>query len=264
MSAGSLARVSTAACVAAILAGAGAARALDPFEVQVYDPYTLDPGNGMLELHAIGRPSLAGSGIGPAHAPLDPGFVHLALEPQAGIAQRFEVGAYFETSIWPDGSTRVEGGKLRLKWHFAPETWPVDMAVNVEVGRSDPISGEPVWAGELRPILWKQFGRCRAGLNPIVGFGFAPLAAPTFEPAAKLNCEVVFRLAPGLEYYGDLGPASGPQGGFAPLAQEQHFLFYTLDVYRWPKVEVNLGVGEPLTRASGPWVLNANLGWQFP
>ena len=214
----------------------------------------------MVELHAIARPSLAASGLGPASGSLDPGLLHFALEPQAGVADRLEAGAYFETSVWPDGSVRVEGGKLRLKWHFAPDSWPVDMAVNVEVGRSDPLSGEPVWAGELRPILWKRLGRCRAGLNPIVGFGFQPLGVPTFEPAAKLDCEVVWNLAPGLEYYGDWGPLTG----LWPLAQQQHFLFYTLDVYRWPKVEVNVGAGEPLTRASGPWILNANLGWQFP
>ncbi len=49
-----------------------------------------------------------------------------------------------------------------------------------------------------------------------------------------------------------------------PLAAQQHLLVYTLDVYRWPKVELNFGLGQPLTRASGGWVLNSNLGLELP
>jgi hypothetical protein len=41
-------------------------------------------------------------------------------------------------------------------------------------------------------------------------------------------------------------------------------VFYTLDVYHWSKVEISVGVGEPLTLVSGPWILNSNLGLQIP
>lgn len=235
------------------------AQALDPFEIQVYDADTLDPGVPMIELHPIWKPAAAAPPVGPGSGAVDPGLLHLTLEPQIGVVTRVELGAYFETSLWPDGSYRVEGGKLRLKGRLPEHAWPFEAALNVELGLADPISGDPVWGAELRPILAKHFGPCFASLNPIVGFSFQPAAVPTFEPAAKLNCEVVWRLAPGLEYYGDLGPIDAP----LPLAREQQLLFYTLDVYTWPRLELGVGAGEPLTRASGPWVLNANLGWRF-
>jgi hypothetical protein len=235
------------------------AQALDPFEIQVYDAETLPKGDAMAEFHALTRPEVAQPAIGPSSGFLDPGLLHLAFEPQVGIAPQMEVGAYFETALWPDGSFRIEGGKLRFKVRVKEGAWPFEAAINFELGLSDQVTGEPLWGGELRPILMKKLGPVRIMVNPIVGWALWPLAAPTFEPAAKVNCEVLWNIAAGLEYYGDIGPIDAP----LPLAQEQHFLFYTVDVYRWPRVELALGLGEPLTRASGGWVGNANLGYEF-
>ena len=249
-----------AGALAALALVALPALALDPFEFQVYDAETLPPGEAMAELHGIFRPSVAGSGLGPNSGLLDPGLLHLTLEPQVGILPRVEIGAYLESSLWPDGSYQFEGGKLRAKVRVSTAAWPFEAALNVEVGRSSPLSGEPLWAGEIRPILFRRFGRCLAIVNPILGTAFQPLGAPTFEPAAKFNCELWGHTAPGLEYYTDLGPLPA----LAPLAEQQHLLVYTLDLYRWSKIELNFGLGEPLTRASGPWVVNTNLGLELP
>ncbi len=213
----------------------------------------------MAEVHAIWRPDAAQPKLGPSSGFLDPGFLHFAFEPQVGIAPQMEVGAYFETSLWPDGSYRIEGAKLRYKVRVKEGAWPFEAALNFEIGLSNQITGEPLWGGELRPILMKKLGPVRMLLNPIIGWALAPLAVPTFEPAAKVNCELFWNVAAGLEYYGDIGLISAP----LPLSQEQHFLFYTLDVYHWSNVELGFGVGEPLTRASGGWIGNTNVGYQF-
>ncbi len=214
----------------------------------------------MIEGHLIAHPGAAGSGLSPSSGALDPSLFHATLEPQVGLWKQVELGAYLESSLWPNGSYLFEGAKLRLKGRIAPGAWPFEAALNIEVGRSDPRSGEPPWAGEIRPILFKEFGRCRAILNPIIGLALSPFAAPSFEPAAKANCVVAWDSALGLEYYSDLGLFPSLE----PLAAQQHLLVYTLDVYRWPKVELNFGLGQPLTRASGGWVLNSNLGLELP
>jgi hypothetical protein len=238
---------------------AGRAQALDPFEIQVYDAEVLDKGDFMQELHVIWRPEAAEPAIGPSSGLPDPGLLHFAFEPQVGIAPQMEVGAYFETALWPDGSFRIEGAKLRYKVRVKEGAWPFEAALNFEVGIANQLSGDPLWGGELRPILTKKVGPLRMLFNPIIGWALSPLAVPTFEPAAKVNCEVAWNIAPGLEYYGDIGSINAPR----PLALEQHFLFYTVDVYHWSNVELGLGLGEPLTRASGGWIGNANLGYQF-
>ncbi|MHB1846567.1 MAG: hypothetical protein ACYCWW_17225, partial [Deltaproteobacteria bacterium] len=142
-----------ALALALTLAAAAPALSLDPFEIQVYDAETLPPGEAMVEGHLISHPSVASSGVGPASGSLDPGLLHATLEPQLGVAKQLELGAYLESALWPDGSYRFEGAKLRAKGRIAEGAWPFEAALNVEVGRSDPLSGEPLWAGEIRPIL---------------------------------------------------------------------------------------------------------------
>jgi hypothetical protein len=244
----------------ALLAWPAGARAIDPFEIQVYDAEVQEVGNFEQELHVITRPEVAEPAIGPSSGFPDPGLLHLAFEPQVGIAPLMEVGAYFETALWPDGSFRIEGAKLRYKVRVKEGAWPFEAAINFEIGVANQVSGDPLWGGELRPIITKKIGPVRMLFNPIIGWALVPLAVPTFEPAAKLNCELFWNFAPGLEYYGDIGSITAP----LPLAQQQHFIFYTIDLYRWSNVELGLGLGEPLTRGSGGWIGNANLGYQIP
>ncbi|MHB8416921.1 MAG: hypothetical protein ACYDCL_02525 [Myxococcales bacterium] len=248
-------------CLVALALAAGSARAQDPFEIQVYDAQVLGYGEAMEELHVISKPSVT---VPPPGAPRDPGLFHLAAEPQLGLGRHLETAFYVESSLWPDGSLHVSGGKLRLKWKlWFSDDWPVQLAVNGEVGNVDPNSDVYVWSGEIRPILeMHPFGRCRLFVNPSVDvpLGHDWRVGPQFEPQGKLNCEVLWGIAPGVEYYSGLGPLVD----WLPLPQESHYLFYTLDVYRWPKVEINVGLGQPLTLASGPWTLNANLGLELP
>src|SRR5581483_4375179 len=103
---------------------------------------------------------------------------------------------------------------------------------------------------------------CRLFVNANLGvpLGRDWRVGPEFEPQAKFNCITIADIALGLEYYAALGPLFN----WLPLHHQEHFLFYTVDVYRWPKAEISVGVGEPLTLISGLWTLNANLGLQLP
>ncbi len=248
-------------CLLAVALAAATARAQDPFEIQVYDAEVLDWGQAMEELHVIAKPSVTNP---PPGEPRDPGLFHLTFEPQVGLGHHLETAFYVETALWPDGSYHVSGAKARLKWKlWFSDDWPVHLAINAEVGNVDINSDVYAWAGEIRPIIdWRFLGRCRAFLNASIGvpLGHDVLLGPEFEPEAKVNCEVVWNVALGLEYYTGLGPLLD----WLPLTEQSHYLFYVVDVYRWPKLEINVGLGEPLTVASGPWTLNANLGVQFP
>jgi hypothetical protein len=246
---------SRALVLGGLLALATRARAQDPFEIQVYDAEVLQLGEAMEELHLIAKPSVTNP---PSGLPRDPGLLHLTFEPQIGLGGNFETAFYIETALWPDGSYHIAGAKLRAKWKLGPsEEWPVKLAINVEVGGVDTNSDQYAFSSEIRTIATTAFGPCRAFLNPTVGvpLGHDLHVGPSYATEAKFNCTALYGIAPGLEYYGEVGPG---------LAQPSHYLFYTLDVYRWPKVEIGVGVGEPLTTASGPWILNSNLGLQIP
>jgi len=240
---------------------AGEALAQDPFEIQVYDAEVLPLGEAMEELHVITKPSVTNPP--PSATARDPGLLHLTAEPQLGLGRDFETAFYIETALWPDGSYHVAGAKLRGKWKLEQsDAWPVKLAINVEVGGVDTNSDQYAFSGEVRTIATMRFGPCRAFVNPTFGvpLGHDLRVGPSFEPEAKLNCSVVYDIAPGLEYYGELGPVFD----WLPIHQQSHYVFYTLDVYHWSKVEISVGVGQPLTLVSGPWILNSNLGLQIP
>ncbi len=245
----------------ALLLAASTARAQDPFEVQVYDAEVLPFGASMEELHLIVKPSVQNPA--PGVAARDPGLLHATLEPQLGLGGDVEAALYVETALWPDGSYHVSGAKARAKWKAGfSRDWPVHLALNAEIGNVDTNSDAYAWAAEIRTIAEGRAGPCHffANVNLGVPLGHDWRVGPQLEPALKGNCTVAWDLAPGLEYYAALGPVVD----WAPVHQQLHYLYYTLDFYRWPKGEINLGVGEPLTVISGPWVLNLNLGLQLP
>jgi hypothetical protein len=170
----------------------------------------------------------------------DPGLFHITAEPQVGLGHHLETAFYIETALWPDGSYHVSGAKLRGKWKaWFADNWPVQLAINGEVGNVDTNSDSYAWNAEIRPIGEAHAGPCRFFLNPNIGIplGHDLHVGPDFEPQGKANCSLIFDIAPGLEYYTNLGPIFN----WAPLRKEEQTLFYTVDVYRWPKVELGIG-----------------------
>src|ERR1700690_1183432 len=89
------------------------ARALDAFEIQVYDGTANPPGAPGIELHAntvvSGRRDATPPELPPNHQ------THLTLEPSLGITRSLELGAYLQTTVRPDGGFDWSGVKLRAK-----------------------------------------------------------------------------------------------------------------------------------------------------
>jgi hypothetical protein len=244
------------------LLGSSQARALDAFEIQVYDGTADAPGQPGLELHA----NTVVSGQRDAVPPELPSNhqTHLTLEPSLGITRWWELGMYVQTTVLPDGTFAYSGVKLRTK--FVRPSWPsqrLRFGVNLEISdlpaRFDPNR----WGAEVRPILAYATpgGRFAFAFNPILDFDLAGAGTggwPSFEPALSALFVLDGLLSAGLEYYGDTGPIGQPSRASA----QQHYLFEVLNVLRWRRIELNVGVGEGLTAASNPFVVKMILGVQ--
>ncbi len=156
------------------LLAAAPALAFDPYEIQIYDGTSDEPGHAGLELHLN-------------HAKA--GTFNATFEPSYGVLPFWELGGYLQTS---DG--RYEGAKLRTKF-VTPEglLGNVRLGLNAEIARI-PNEG---WGGEIRPILAWENDRWLLAANPNVGF---PVS---FEPGgmAKLKLGMI---ALGPEYYASL------------------------------------------------------------
>ena len=61
----------------------------------------------------------------------------------------------------------------------------------------------------------------------------------------------------GVEYYASFGPVDG----FLPIAAQEHYVYEVVNVLAWKAVEINIGIGEGLTRASNDLVAKTILGF---
>jgi hypothetical protein len=240
-----------------ILAAHGPARAVDPFEIQVYDGTADAPGEAGLEAHV----NYVASGLTSATPPELPRHHqgHLALEPSYGVLPTWEVGGYFLAALRPDGTFDVVGGKVRSKL-VTPNGWSAHacLGINLELSYLRQAYDAERWGGELRPIASWDSQRVTLAVNPIVGVPLrgGPL---TFEPAAMALFKVPGLLSFGVEYYAELGSLVDP----APLHAQEHYLFEVANLLRVSAFELNVGVGEGLTGASNPFVAKLIIGYQL-
>lgn len=235
-----------------------AARGSDAFEIQVYDGTANAPGIFGLELHVNdavdGVKTLPPPELPPNH------LLHVTLEPSLGITPFWELGAYLQTALRPDGGGyEFAGAKLRSKLVTPPDWRPhLRLGLNMEAGHLYARYAAERWGAELRPILAWEDARWLLAVNPIVG---VPLtgSAPTFEPAALALIKLGGVVSVGLEYYGDLGPivTSGPREA------TEHTVFEVINLLSLPGIEVNAGLGEGLTSASSRLVAKVILGYAF-
>ena len=235
------------------------ARAVDPFEIQVYDGAVADPGRLGLEVHV----NSVISGVREAEPPELPAHhqSHFTLEPAIGITRWWEAGMYLQSTLLPDGSLDFAGVKLRTKFALpARADSPFRFAVNMELSRLPERYDRDRWGGEVRPIAtWSPRAvPVYVSVNPIVDLSLAGGDAPAFEPAATVCYVIEGLMSFGLEYYADFGPI----GSWAPAGQQQHYLYEVINVLRWKHVEVNIGAGEGLTDASNGFVGKMIVGYQ--
>ncbi len=205
--------------------------ALDPFEIQVYDGTANRAGVAGLELHLNSNQR-----------------AHTTLEPSYGVTSFWEVGAYLQGALLPDGSFAYAGAKLRSKL-VTPPDWSEKfrLGVNLEISLL-PSSFDPSrWGAEVRPIAAFEDERWLIAVNPILSG--SPGSAPQFEPAAMAKVKAA-GVAVGAEYYG------------AP-SEHAHYLFGALDVLSLGQIELNLAVGKGLTASASETIVKAIFGYSF-
>jgi hypothetical protein len=100
----------------------------------------------------------------------------------------------------------------------------------------------------------------------IANFAFSkPFSGPgthrgvQFSPSGVIFYDLSKWFAPALEYYGDMGPLRAIPG----VQRQQHFIVPTLNFKLAPQLELNLGVGIGVTRASNGAFLKSIIGWTF-
>jgi hypothetical protein len=246
----------------AILARSSVAGAVDPFEIQVYDATVLAPRTAGVELHSnvvvSGRRASVPPEL-PAHHQS-----HFTLEAAMGLPPWWEIGAYLQTALLPDGSFEYAGNKLRTKFVVpARPDSAFRWGVNLELSRLPEHYDRDGWGAEIRPIAtWSSAGGAvYVSINPIVDFGLAGMGRgqpPSFEPAATVCYVIDGLMSFGLEYYADVGPV----GRWAPAGEQEHYLFQVINVLRWKRIEINAGVGEGLTEGSNDFVAKTILGFR--
>lgn len=243
------------------LAGiADRADAIDFYEIQIYPTETTPPGVLDLELHSNSVTSATGS---LAHEQLGPYEIHETLEATYGLTPHIEVGQYLATAKLGNGEYEYAGA--RTKVHFgiaASDSWPLQFGGNVELDYMRRAAEENPLSLELRPIVEKHYGRLWIIANLALS---KPFNGPgthqgmTFSPSGEVLYDLVPWLSPALEYYGDMGAIEH----LPSVDLQQHFLVPALNFHLVTQLELNLGVGIGLTRASNGVFVKSIVGWSF-
>jgi hypothetical protein len=252
------------AVASAALLAAPRARAVDPFEIQVYDGTANDPGAPGIELH-LNHVAL---GLKQADAPELPqhNTTHLTLEPSFGLFPWWELGGYLQTAVRRDGTFDYAGVKLRSKFVTPPDWYSRDgrqlrLGVNFELSVLPERYDRDRWATEIRPIVAWDTPSWLFAVNPILDQALAGSGAegPTFQPALMALYKVANVVSVGLEYYGNFGPISEPLS----LRKQEQYIYEVVNLLAVERFELNGGLGEGLTPSSNSLVVKAIVGYAW-
>jgi hypothetical protein len=235
--------------------------AQDNYEIQVYGSELVAPKVTMVELHS--NYTFDGSKT-VDHGVLPTNHVeHETVEITHGFNQWLEVGFYFFNSIGSDGRTNYVGSHIRPRI-AVPESyhWPVGVSLSTEVGFQKSAFSEDTWTLEIRPIIDKQWTKWYLSFNPTFDKsvkGVTQHEGFDFSPNFKASYSVSKVVAPGIEYYGSIGPL----GDIYSAPDQQHQLFLVVDLNFNPKWEFNAGYGFGLTASTDRSIFKVILGRRF-
>jgi hypothetical protein len=244
----------------AILCLCGRARAIDFYEIEIYTTETTPKDGFEIELHSNSVTTATGT---EAHNQLNPYQIHETLEATYGLTPHIEVGQYLATARLGNGNYEYAGS--RTKCHFGlalTDSWPFQIGANVELGYMRRAAEENPLTLELRPIIQRRFGK----LWIVANLAFEkPFRGPgthkgmTFAPSGEIIYDLFAWVSPALEYYGDMGAVEH----FPSVQDQQHFVVPALNFHFIPQLELNLGIGFGVTRASNGAFLKSIVGWGF-
>ncbi len=247
-------------CIIGLLAAARPSQAIDFYEIEIYDTDTTPARHLQLELHSNTIPTAMGQ---LAKSQMDVYQVHETLEATYGVLHWLEVGQYFCTAKLSNGDYEYSGSRTKI--HFGiPKTfeWPVQFGGNIELDYMRRAAEENPTTLELRPIAGANY----KGFRLVGNFAFEdPFSGPgahhgmQFEPSGMLVYKLTDWLSPAVEYYGDMGSIQP----LAKVQEQQHFIVPALNFNFIPQLELKIGVGFGVTRASNGIFLKSIVGWTF-
>jgi len=202
---------------------AGAVRAQDNYEIQVYPYETVEAHHTMVERHSnftIDGSKTVENGLLPSNHAL-----HETIEITHGFNDWFEVGFYIFTYERSGFGVQWVGDHIRPRVRIPKKwNWPVGLSLSQEIGyqrRKFPVD---TWTWEIRMIADKQIGRWYFSLNPTLDRSFhgeSVKQGVVFSPNFKFSYDLTKKIAGGVEYYGSVGPITG----FLALDQQEHQIF---------------------------------------
>lgn len=236
-----------------------AARAFDPYEIQVYDGATNRAGEASLELHANYHHAPSRPAPAPPELASDKQ-LHLTLEPALGITPFWEIGAYLQVSAAFGSGFYWAGGKLRSKL-VTPEGWDPHwtLGINYEVGAAPSRFDPDRYGGEIRPIVGYEARFVKVAINPNVEVGFAGEGlreGPELTPAAAIYGRVPDLFDLGVEYYASMGPMRS----LPAWKDQEHYVFAAGNLLAFEGWELNAGAGFGLTDASDAFIAKVIVG----
>jgi hypothetical protein len=248
------------ACVIAMLAVVTPSHAIDFYEIQIYDTDTAAVGHLTLELHSNSTTTATGH---LAKRQMGVYQIRETVEATYGVLRWLEVGQYFATAKLSNAEYEYAGSRTKI--HFGiPQTfeWPVQFGGNIELDYMRHGTEDNPTTLELRPIVGTSFKKFRLVGNFAFEDPFSGRGAHRgfqFNPSGELVYDLNRWVSPALEYYGDMGTIQP----LAKVDDQQHFIVPTLNFHFIPQLELNLGVGIGLTRASNGVFLKSIVGWTF-
>ena len=160
--------LAAAALLASAAALPAAARAQDPFEIQVYEYEPVPRGMWNLETHA----NYTGHGTRQFEGPVAPtqGQSHLTFELTRGVTDWFEMAGYLVLARRPGEGPEYAGYRLRPRARVpASWRWPVGVSLSLEVGFPRATFEENATTLEVRPVLEKKLGKWQLDANRVIG-----------------------------------------------------------------------------------------------
>lgn len=234
----------------------------DNYEIQVYGSALVNKRATMVELHSNftfdGQKQLENDVLPTNHV------AHETVEITHGFTDWLEVGFYFFNTLGNENRTTYVGSHIRPRVAIpASWQWPVGLSLSAEGGYQKREYSEDDWSLEIRPIIDKTFDSCLyISFNPTfdkslhgvnVNEGFI------FSPNLKVSYNITKIIAPGLEYYGSVGRLNS----FFPAQQQQHQLFFTVDLDFSAQWEFNCGYGLGFTQSTDNAIFKVILGRRF-
>jgi hypothetical protein len=239
------------------------AKAVDPFELQIYGYATQGKGNFSPQLLNSFVPYGRKEGEGGTSGTFaSQSMMRTAIELEYGLTNKIDV-AYYVNFARPAGEdVQYAGSKLRFRGRITEQgVLPVDLGWYFEVEQWTPKINDDTLELEFKPTLQKDFG----AFSIIANFPFEKVIRgesakeQLFEVGylAELSYQKSKRLRYGIQFIG------GPGGvrNIDPLREQQHYVMPVVNFFAPGEVRSTVGIGFGQTHGSDRIIVKANFSF---